>query len=143
MPSVLTTSSQKPTKIKAAHGSDFRADLLAVERDFITRFTQSGTTAYASTLSSEARLYRPGQPPACSSLEISNLFKTQLDGARVYELIDGEAASTGDLGYVYGWITTEISAEGKITTKRSNYLRIWKREDGRNWKIALDVIGAN
>jgi ketosteroid isomerase-like protein len=144
VPAVPATSAHKSAKIEAARDGDFRADLMSAEHAFIARFAQSGTDALASTLSTEARFYRPGSQPALSPAAIKGYCETQRAVARpVYELIDGEAASSGDFGYVYGWVTTETSVAGKMETKRSNYLRIWKRADGRNWKIVLDVIGAN
>ena len=75
---------------------------------------------------------------------IKSYFETQRDVVRpIYELIDGETASSGDLGYVYGWVTAATSAAGKTETKRTNYLRIWKREDGRSWKVVVDVTNGN
>jgi len=131
-----------PSKTEAAHGSG--SGLLAAEHDFITRFKQNTIEACAKTFSVEARLYRPGLPPAISPAAISRYFGTERTTTRpVFEVIAGEAASTGDLGFVYGWITNEPLAAGETTTKRSNYLRIWKREDGRSWKIVLDAVGSN
>jgi len=138
------SSAIDPKQIPVMAKSDFHAELLAAERTFISRFAQTGTDAYASVLSSEARLYRPDLIPACSLSAISGIFKTQAAGAHsIYELLDGEIASSGDLGYVYGWVTIEAMATGKTETKRSNYLRIWKRENGREWKLMLDLIVAN
>ena len=75
---------------------------------------------------------------------IKSFFETQRDVVRpIFELIDGETASSGDLGYVYGWVTTTTTAVGKTETKRSNYLRIWKRENGRSWRVVVDVVNAN
>jgi ketosteroid isomerase-like protein len=144
VPAVVATSAHKPKKIAALHNGDFRADLLNVERDFISHFAKIGDDAFLAVLSTEARFYRSGVQPALSLSAIKGYFETQREVARpFYELIDGETASSGDLGYVYGWVTTEKLTAGKTETRRSNYLRIWKREDGRNWKLVLDVIGAN
>ena len=144
VPPVPATSVYNLAKIEAALVRDFRADLLAVERDYISRFLQGDVDAYVSLFSTEARLYRPGLMPVLSPSAIISYFETQREIARpVYELIDGESASTGDLGYVYGWVTTETLTAGKPVTKRANYLRIWKCEDGRNWKLVVDLIGAN
>jgi ketosteroid isomerase-like protein len=138
------TSAIDPKQMPVMAKSDFHAELLAAERTFISRFAQTGMDAYASVLSSEARLYRPGLMPACTPAAINSTFKTGPAGARaIYELLDGEIASSGDLGYVYGWVTTETTATEKTETKRSNYLRIWKRENGREWKLMLDLIVAN
>ena len=144
LPEIPATSTRQRVRMQAVRGGDFRADLLTVERDFISRFTREGSDAFLPSLSTEARFFRPGLTPALSAVAISSYFETQRGVARpVYELIDGETASSGDLGYVYGWITTGKLAAGKTETKRLNYLRIWKREDGRNWKILLDLTSAN
>jgi ketosteroid isomerase-like protein len=131
-------------QIPVTASSDFHAELLTAERDFITRFAQTGMDAYVPILSTEARLYRPGRAPACTTAAISSALKSQATGSRtVYELLEGEVASSGDLGYVYGWVTTGTAAAGKTETRRSNYLRIWKREDGRDWKLVVDVTNGN
>jgi len=141
---VPTTSALKPPKFDAARAANALAELLGAERAFISRYAQSGTDAFVATLSTEARLYRPGLSPALSLDAIKSYLETQRYGTRpLYELIDGEAASTGDLGYVYGWITTNATTAGKTETKRCNYFRIWKREDGRSWKVVVDVISAD
>jgi ketosteroid isomerase-like protein len=141
---MLETSALKPARIDAVGHADSRAAMLEAERAFIACPKQSGAAAYADTFSTEAKLCRPGLPPALSPSAIKSYLETQRDGlCFAYELIDGETASTGDLGYVYGWATTKTMVEGKSETKRSNYLRIWKREDGRDWKVVVDVVGAN
>jgi len=141
---VPATSTFTPAKVDAAHAANSRADLLDAERALISRYAQSGTDAFLATLSTEARLYRPSLSPALSPGVIKSYFETQRDIARpIYELIDGETASSGDLGYVYGWVTTTASAAEKTETKRTNYLRIWKREDGRSWRVVVDVTNEN
>jgi ketosteroid isomerase-like protein len=141
---VPAISAVTPPKIDAARAANSLADLLDAERALISRYAQNGTDALISALATEARIFRPGISPALSPGAIKGYFETHRDVARpVYELIDGETASSGDLGYVYGWITTSVSAEGKTETKRTNYLRIWKREDGRSWKVVVDVTNEN
>jgi len=141
---VPISSTFKPAKIDAAHAANSRADLLDAERVLISRYAQIGPDAFFATLSTEARLYRPGMSPVLSPGVIKSYCETQRDVVRaIYELIDGETASSGGLGYVYGWVTTTTTAAGKTETKRSNYLRIWKREDGRSWRVVVDVVSEN
>jgi ketosteroid isomerase-like protein len=141
---VPATSAFKLAKIDAARAANSLADLLDAERALISRYSQSGADAFLATLSTEARLYRSGMSPALSPGAIRSYFEIQRDVVRpIYELIDGETASSGDLGYVYGWVTITTSAAEKTETKRTNYLRIWKREDGRSWKVVVDVVNGN
>ena len=141
---VPATSTFKPAKVDAARAANPRADLLDAERALISRCAEIGPDAFPATLSTEARLYRPGMSPALSPGAIKIFIETPCDGVcPIYELIDGETASSGDLGYVYGWVTTTATAAGKTETKRSNYLRIWKREDGRSWRVVVDVTNEN
>jgi ketosteroid isomerase-like protein len=57
-----------------------------------------------------------------------------------YQTIDALVASSGDLGYAYGKAIIAIKNDGNTKTLNGNYLRIWKKEDGTNWKLVLDLV---
>lgn len=118
-----------------------RASLLAAERALIAGLKQDGVSAYKNALSTSARRLYRGQFPAVNRAA----FLTQADqSAKIeslsYELIEGAVASSGDLGYVYGWLDWQKSSP-ENTPKRVNYLRIWKRENGRDWNLVLELTG--
>jgi len=54
--------------------------------------------------------------------------------------MDGDIASSGDLAFVYGKALIETAKDGATQTKTFSYMRFWKKEDGKNWKIVVDLI---
>lgn len=121
---------------------DPRAALLSTEHAFIARLQKNGATAYTGVLSEEVRRLHRGSPPAISPAAIlTQLEKFSSSESLSYEPIDAVTASSGDLGYVYGWVTVNGTSADKSAPQRSNYLRIWKRENGRDWRLVLELTG--
>lgn len=121
---------------------DSRAALLITENAFIANLHKNGAAAYDSILSQEARRLHRGSAPAISPAairaQLENFTATEI---LRYDPIEAVTASSGDLGYVYGWVTNEKLSAGKSTPQRSNYLRIWKRENGKDWRLVLELTG--
>jgi ketosteroid isomerase-like protein len=111
------------------------------EREFLKALNQSGTTAYSSLISEEARFFRSGEMPFTTTGAIREMLGKQQDKQFTCIITDGAIASTGDLGYVYGKVTIVSPENGVKQTHQANYLRIWKKEDGKSWKIVVDVTG--
>lgn len=57
-----------------------------------------------------------------------------------YQTIDAVVASSGDLGYAYGKAIIAITNDGNTKTLNGNYLRNWKKSDGTDWKLVLDLV---
>lgn len=136
-PSLATSAVRlKSSKRASKTGKD---ELLEVERKFISDLAQNGNAAYEKQLSNEARLYRPGQEPITTSAEVQQFLSTQQSKA-TYTFVDGEAASSNDLAYVYGKASVEAVVDGVTKTRQCSYMRFWKKEDGKHWKIVLDLL---
>jgi len=119
-----------------------RAALLNTENTFIERLQKNGTTAYDSILSQEARRLHRGSPPAISPAAIRvQLEKFAASETLIYEPIEAVIASSGDLGYVYGWVSITGPSIAKPAPQRANYLRIWKRENDTDWRLVLELTG--
>jgi ketosteroid isomerase-like protein len=97
--------------------------------------------AYHKYISTEARIYRPNELPYASPEAVR---KALTDSSIIFsfDFIDGDIASSGDLGYVYGNVKARGVINGQSFAADVNYMRIWKRENGE-WKIVLDVIGGS
>ena len=54
-----------------------------------------------------------------------------------FHFVDGGISSTADLAYAYGTAVVQLTPS---QTKAANYLRIWKNEKDRGWKIVLDLV---
>jgi ketosteroid isomerase-like protein len=129
------TSINKPRKVKKG---DFHS-VTEIEEEFIQDFSANGDSAYYAVASEELKLFRNGKLPIMSAPEIDEFFKA--DNADIdYVIVGGAIAKSKDLAYVYGRATIKNSKDGHITTNEGFYLRVWKKEDGRHWKIVLDVL---
>lgn len=86
-------------------------------------------------ISDEARFYRPEVQPVIRKDSIQALLKKE-NGAYEYVPAGADFSSSGDMGYVYGYVK-----DTKATDKPDmNYFRIWKKEKGAGWKIVLDAV---
>lgn len=136
-PSLATSAIRlKPSKRASKTGKD---ELLEIERKFIGDLAQRGNTAYEKQLSNEARLYRPGREPITTQSDVQQFLSKQQSKV-TYTFVDGEVASSKDLAYVYGEATVELVVNGVTKTRQCSYMRFWKKEDGKNWKIVLDLL---
>jgi ketosteroid isomerase-like protein len=131
----LKTSINKPRKVKKG---DFHS-VTEIEEEFILDFSSNGDSAYREVASEEMKLFRNGKQPITSAPEINEFFKA--DNSDVdYVVAGGSIAKSKDMAYVYGRATIKNSKDGHITSNDGFYLRIWKKEDGRHWKIVVDVL---
>ncbi len=117
-----------------------KKELVDMEKAFVSSCHEHNNTAYNKYISSEARVYRPNNPPYTSAAAVRQaLADTSLTFG--FEFIDGDIASSGDLGYVYGKVKATGMYNGQAVNTDLNYMRIWRRESNGGWKIVLDVIG--
>jgi ketosteroid isomerase-like protein len=109
------------------------------EKKFLAYFEQRSTASYTEFLSKETKFFRPGSTPITTKEKVLEHLKSTTIKV-VYTFMDGDTASSGDLAYVYGKASVETIKDGAPQSKIHSYLRIWKKEDGKNWKIVLDLI---
>lgn len=90
--------------------------------------------AYKPLLAEDVRLMREGHAPfvgkAAAALRLAEekgTFSSRPSG--------GGSAKAGDLGYAYG--TYERKGD---KPEAGSYLRVWRREPGEPWKLALEVL---
>lgn len=113
--------------------------LMNQEKSFLAAVNTEGLSVYNKFASKEIRFARQGEQPIITAADKAAFLKRKsLYFNQV--LVDGGIASSGDLGYVYGTADALAFVDDKQETKQAVYLRIWKKEDGKNWKIALDVM---
>jgi ketosteroid isomerase-like protein len=114
------------------------SDLLLINKNYDAVLSASGKSFEVITLATQARVHRTGAWPYTTVDAISGSDKN--DRTYSFENLGGGVASSGDMGFTYGKVSRVIAKDGKTETEKLNYLRVWKREEGK-WKIALDVIG--
>lgn len=128
------TSSIEPMGKKSAQ-PDSKKYAEKLEQDFIIDQQENKVDAYKRNLSTEARLYRPGKEPMTESSVVASVIGQEK--VIQYHFVDGAVASTNDLAYAYGTATVQLTTS---QTKAANYLRIWKNEKDRGWRIVLDLV---
>jgi ketosteroid isomerase-like protein len=131
----LTTSSIQLKNVPAASKSIMQK-VIAEEQKFIREFSLKKNAAYSTMLSDEAIVYRHQFQP----FRGREIIGAKVPVATAYKFVDGEISSAGDLAYVYGKALIESRESGVTKNIDANYMRVWKKEDGKNWKIVLDVL---
>jgi ketosteroid isomerase-like protein len=130
----FTTSAIPPKAAEEKTAAAAKAELLQTEQAFCAALDKNGPSVYYNWLSSEAKVLRRFTPPGFTKETIKAALEAP--GKQFsFQPIRAEVAASGDLGYVYGSGTALIPK----VEKPAYYLRIWKKEDGRNWKIVLDI----
>jgi ketosteroid isomerase-like protein len=109
-----------------------REALIEVERRFPTK-----SEDYAHGFAADARLYRDGNLPLVNPSDVRTTLSRH-KGTFAWKLGDTAVSHSADLGYAYGVVEFK-PADSPNAAKTYNYLRIWKRERGKDWKVVLDL----
>jgi len=134
----LSTSKKSPLKEKDNTAfAKAKQELLQLDGEYVNQLNKQSVSFLATYFSDEARLHRTDHFPVLTPSAIHE-FADSRDHYSM-EQLGGDMASSGDMGYVYGRVKAVNKSDQKPVTL--NYLRIWKKEEGKNWKIVLDVIG--
>ncbi len=113
-----------------------KEDLIFIEQSYTQWLNETGNSFLPEYFSKECRIHRAGANPYTSWKVIEGIREEK---QFYFEPVDADVAESGDLGFTYGRVKIE-SKDGNM--EKANYLRVWKREGGMNWKIVLDVIGS-
>jgi ketosteroid isomerase-like protein len=126
----------KKPKIKNSFSAE-RKSFLSFDKNYVEELNKSSVSFLEKNLSAEARVHHNGQFPLITPSAIHS-FSDNLEQYK-FEHLGGDLATSADMAYAYGRVKAVDKKDKKEVTY--NYLRIFKREDGKNWKIVLDVIG--
>lgn len=116
--------SPKPVDLAAEYQS-----LINAERAFAKKSVDTNAKeAFLAFIADDGVLFDPDPIPGKAAWEKRPVPDYTLEAG-------GGSAKAGDLGYVYG------SYERKGEKPESgSYVRVWKREPGETWKLALAVL---
>lgn len=120
--------SDKKREFKAVDAKTVESSLMKWEDEF-AKLSKNNVEMYMKHLTTDARIIRMGHFPATSTDSIRALLGKQTD--LTWKPIDGDVATSGDLGYSYG------SYESK--SEKGHYLHIWKKQADQSWKMVIDV----
>jgi hypothetical protein len=135
---ILATSDKKSVKVKGKFAfAKAKKEFLDFDKAYIGRLNSKAVSFLISDFSDEARLHHTGNFPVITPKAIQEFSDSEENYQ--FEQSGGDMALSGDLAYAYGKVKAVSKKEKKEIPL--NYMRIWKKEDGKNWKIVLDVIG--
>jgi ketosteroid isomerase-like protein len=108
-------------------------DLLHTQKVFNESVVKDPLKTYTQWISKEIQYFREGSlPMTATESAVKDLTNA------MFSTIDAQVSTAGDLGFTYGTVTWE-STDGSPAKKRG-FVQIWKKEDGKTWKLILDFI---
>jgi ketosteroid isomerase-like protein len=112
--------------------------LLKVEAEFAAKAAAEGIlAAYLAYSDEDIQIYRDGALPSAGTDALSQEFSGR-PGSQTWESVDGDVSRYGALGFIFGTAESR-SGDPAAPPTVSNYLRIWRKNPGGLWKIALDL----
>jgi ketosteroid isomerase-like protein len=106
------------------------------EKQFLSVWGKNPIPAsYISYLDPNARMQLKGHLPSTNADTI-NAFISGFDKKLIWETTGAGAATSGDLGFTYGLL--QINGSQPVT--KGHYVRIWKKQPGKSWKIVLEMM---
>jgi hypothetical protein len=110
---------------------------VAAEKGYAERAAASSAEACSRFASDGLRLYRQGVLPWIGKQSACSALKKQNERAD-YQPVGSAVARSGDLGYVYGTLTT-IPADAQQEGGPGSFLRIWSTNAEDDWRLVLEV----
>jgi ketosteroid isomerase-like protein len=112
------------------------ASLVAAERDFARLGVERGTReAFLTYLAPDALLFRPRPEPGRAHWE----KRPEPNAIRSWEPAFASTSRAGDLGYTTGpWVLTR-RGEAKAPPAHGQFVSIWRREAGGDWRVVIDL----
>jgi len=106
------------------------------EKQFLDAWKSNPThDTYTSFLGQQARLQRNDHLPTTNQDTIK-AWILQLPKTLTWETAGSGAASSGDLGFTYGYFDLRNDSKGS----KGQYVRIWKKQPAGEWKISLEMM---
>jgi ketosteroid isomerase-like protein len=131
--------SGRPVDMTVSIAPAEEVSLMSEEMKFAEHQNKEGLRAYSEFISPEVRIYRPGAAPYADKAAVDEILSAT-DKQFLFTPFRAFTADSGDLGYVYGGGVVTIQEGDKTRNMNINYVRIWKKENGTDWKIVLDVV---
>jgi len=114
-----------------------RSALIRMENDFSRDVAAKQTVdSFLARAAADVRLYRADAFPAVGR-EAARALMAKKPGGVTWQPADGGVSRSGELGYTYGGY--EFKAGDGSAAESGNYLRVWKRRPGGEWKVVLDI----
>jgi ketosteroid isomerase-like protein len=116
-------------------------ELLAADRAFASdAITHGARAAYMPRLAAAARLYRKEEAPAVGREAAGRALAADRQQASSWQPVAAVASRAGDLGYSYGNMAVMARFPPRRIQSSAIYFRVWQRQPGGAFQIALDLI---
>jgi ketosteroid isomerase-like protein len=116
------------------------AALLDADRAFAAATLEKGApAAYEAVLADDVRLLRASRQPVLGK-EAARTLLAENPMPTTWEPLGGGVATSGDLGYTYGFVKRHEEGPESPWINTSNYLRVWRREKDGPWKLAFEIF---
>ncbi len=136
---VMTNRDARPPK-RLVRVDKFRElnFLLKMEAEFSAKAAFDGVlAAYLAYGDEDIRIYRDGALPSAGTEALRREY-SGFAGKQTWAPVDGDVSRYGALGFIFGTMDTRSGAPANPPAA-SSYLRIWRKNPGGLWKIALDL----
>ena len=128
--------SQPPANLE-----DERRSLMERDRELLKAVSRIGMAhAFSACLDDEARIHRKGVMPMTGKESIKKYLAEKRMEVN-WEPMASEIARSADLGYTYGRYEAAVIGDASIKeVERGYYVRVWRRDPARLWKLMLDTV---
>jgi ketosteroid isomerase-like protein len=114
--------------------------LMKTDRDFSELSVKEGMhKAFLEYVADSGVMLRDKSYPLAGRQAIADLFAGRSDTSFTlnWEPVYEKIASSGELGYTYGYFTRRIKTTGE--EERGTYLTIWQKQRDSKWKFVMDT----
>jgi uncharacterized protein (TIGR02246 family) len=142
----LALVAQAPTQQAKPSSASVRAQIEAVNKQFVALFNKGDAEGFAKVYATDATILPPNAQPIHGREAITKFWRGGWDaGLRNVVLTTTEVSAMGNTAYEVGTAQLEMrkpdgSLAGKDTGK---YIVIWKRDAGGNWQWYRDIWNSN
>jgi len=135
----LKTSARKLKSGRAVDINEEKQSIDQLDQQLCGKLNATERSFDAPYLSEEVRIHRMKSYPCVGIGAIAEVKES--DRTHHFEFMDSRMASSGDMGFTYGKVRVKENQDSKGTEYNAIYYRVWKKENNKDWKIVLDVIG--
>lgn len=133
-----------PTGLRTAPAPQWRqagtraaaeASLMAADSALAVSAKDNVAAVFQRRATAHMRLLRTGRFPLTADSATAYLRATT---GYTWKPVAAATSSSGDLGYTYGLYAVTAGHNARAS-ETGDYLRIWRRDEGGDWRVALDL----
>jgi uncharacterized protein (TIGR02246 family) len=125
----------------AAAAEDVRQAIEQVNARFMEAFKAGDAATIASLYTETAKMLPPDTTEIAGRAAIQAEWQSWIDdGLKDLTLEAQEVEASDDLAYEVGLFSLQVPTENnQLVTANGNYVVVWKRDAGGNWRLQVDT----